>query len=178
MAAVHGYIPADPLIILLAALILGGTVLGNLAIGCLRSRQAARIAAWALVIGAVVGVEELCVGQPPGFRMLAIIGVALWAMKAVVLVEARETGLKRLSWQRWCGFVSAWPGMQPKPFAAPSRAPLPGAGALMALGLRRLCLGLALVHCGVNRPVVCSVARVAARVRRCRCEDRSHPPSC
>lgn len=144
-AARDAYLPDGPLVAGLAALILLGTVLGNTLIGRLRPGGAARAAAWALVIGATAGVERLCADQPPGFRMLALVGVALWALKATVLVESRAAGSGALPPARRLGFVAAWPGMQPRPFGEPSRGPLEGAGALVALGARRLLLGVALV---------------------------------
>lgn len=144
-SAARAYLPDSQLVVLLATLILLGTVAGNLAVERLRSLRAGRVAAWALALAAVIGVERLCAGQPPGFRMLAIIGVLLWAMKAVVLVEARAAGLGQLRRGRWLGFVGAWPGMQPRPFAEPGNSPVGGGGKLMALGVRRLLLGLALV---------------------------------
>lgn len=141
----NAYLPDGPLVAILAALILAGAVLGNLAIERLRSLPVARLAAWTLAVGATVGVERLCRNQPPGFRMLAIIGVLLWSMKAVVLVEARAAGLKPLPRARWLGFIAAWPGMQPRPFAEPRRALLKDSRALLRLGVRRLVLGLLLV---------------------------------
>lgn len=138
------YTPSGPVVVALAALLLAGTVLAGRAIGRLRP-AAARPVAWGLVIVAVASVERLCAGEPAGFRMLAIVGVALWALKAVVLAEARAAGLRRLAPGRWLGFVAAWPGMQPRPFAEASAKPLAGAGDLVLLGLRRLLLGAALV---------------------------------
>ena len=52
--------------------------------------RVARPAAWALAVAAVAGVERLDAREPAGFRMLAIIGALLYAMKAVVAVEARK----------------------------------------------------------------------------------------
>lgn len=144
-AAADAYLPSAPAVAGLVALLLGGVVLGVLAIGRLRSCRLARLLAWALVVAAVAGAERLCASQPPGFRMLALVGVTLWALKAVVLVETRRVSPPCLPWRSWLGFVVAWPGMQPKPFTTPGRAPLKGAGELVVLGLRRLFFGVALV---------------------------------
>src|SRR4051794_4228470 len=139
------YVPTSPLIVALATLLLAGVVAADWAIGHIRTVRVARAAAWLLVVVAVAGVERLSAREPMGFRMLAIIGVALWAMKAVVLTEGRATGLKPLRPICWVGFVCAWPGMQPRPFAEPGRAPLAEAWGLLARGMQRLALGTVLV---------------------------------
>ena len=125
--------------ILCAVLILGYLITR------VRPTRAARVAAWALVVASVAGVERLDAGEPAGVRMLAIIGTLLFAMKAVVAVEARATGGKRLAWWRWLGFAALWPGMRPGPFARPPRRRLPGSGRLLGMGLARLVAGPALV---------------------------------
>lgn len=144
-AAAATYLPDGPRIVLLVGLVLTVTVAGGWAVERLRSLPVARAGAWALAIGAVVVVERLCAGQPPGFRMLSIIGTLLWAMKAVVLVEARAEGATPLPPARRLGFVLAWPGMRSRPFAEARSGPRAGGAALVALGLRRLALGIALV---------------------------------
>ena len=104
-----------------------------------------RITAWTLVVVSVTGVEWLNAHEPAGFRMLAIIAVLLYAMKAVVAMETRASGGCRLSWWRWVGFVTLWPGMRPGPFARPGSCALPGAGRLLGMGVIRMAAGLALV---------------------------------
>ena len=47
----------------------------------------ARIASWTLVLGGFFGMHLALLDSPAGFRMLAIIGVVLFAMKSVVAVE-------------------------------------------------------------------------------------------
>lgn len=148
-AALAAYLPTDARIVALAALGLLGVVAAGAAIGRLRSLAAARLAAWLVVLGAGIGIERLCAAQPPGFRMLAIIGVTLWALKATVLTETRAAGGRLPQGWRWLGFVVGWPGMQPKPFAAPPRGVRADAGDLAGRGLRRLIAGLALL--GVAR---------------------------
>ena len=93
----------------------------------------------------MAGVERLGAREPAGVRMLAIIGTLLFAMKAVVAVEGRATGGKRLAWWRWLGFAALWPGMRPGPFARSPAGPLPGSGRLLGMGLARLLAGSALV---------------------------------
>lgn len=162
-SAAAAYLPTGLPVVALAALILLATVLGNLAIEHVRSVRLARAAAWGLVVATVVVVERLCRDQPGGFRMLALIGVGLWAMKAVVLVEARAAGQRPLTRARWLGFICGWPGMQPRLFAESAARRPQEAGRLFALGLRRLALGLALV--GLARVVwLATGSRLAATV--------------
>lgn len=139
------YLPTDLGVVIAAALLLVTVVAAGAAIGRLHSIPLARLASWAGVIGAGIAIDRLCAAQPPGFRMLAIIGVTLWAMKATVLTETRAAGGRVPQGWRWLGFVVGWPGMQPKPFALPPRGRLKDAGELAWRGVRRLLVGLALV---------------------------------
>ncbi|CAN5819700.1 hypothetical protein BH23PLA1_BH23PLA1_37840 [soil metagenome] len=127
----------------------GATLAVVLTLGYLITRVrpagAARLAAWALVVAAVAGVERLAAREPAGVRMLAIIAALLFAMKAVVAVEAQATGGRRLGWWRWLGFAALWPGMRPGPFARDARGPLPGSEELLGMALARLVAGTALV---------------------------------
>jgi hypothetical protein len=54
----------------------------------LRRITLARGAGWLLALAAVVIAERQSAGEPAGFRMLSLIGTLLYAMKAVVAVEA------------------------------------------------------------------------------------------
>jgi hypothetical protein len=125
---------------ILAAIVLLGHA--NTRVGAI---QSGRITAWTLVVVSVAGVEGLTAHEPAGFRMLAIIAALLYAMKAVVAIEARRSGGDRLSWWRWVGFVALWPGMRPGPFARPAPGPLPGVGPLLVMGMIRLAAGSSLV---------------------------------
>jgi alginate O-acetyltransferase complex protein AlgI len=141
----NAYLPRDPATAWLVAALLAGTLLLGLGISRLRSVGWGRFAAWLLVVGATVGAERLCAAEPPGFRMLAIIGALLYAMKAVVSVEARAGGYPQLSPLRWLAFAALGPGMRPALFTTLGRPALPGAGALIGLGAKRFALGAALV---------------------------------
>jgi alginate O-acetyltransferase complex protein AlgI len=125
---------------LLAAII----VLG-FAVVRLRPLWVARLCSWALVLAGVAGSERLNAHELAGFRMLAIIGALLYAMKAVVSVEVQTHGARPLSIGRWLGFAALWPGMRPGPFARRAAAPLPDVKRTFLGGLVRLAIGLALV---------------------------------
>ncbi|HEY8148991.1 MAG TPA: membrane bound O-acyl transferase family-domain-containing protein [Vicinamibacteria bacterium] len=119
-------------------------VSGTLALGLLVTRipspRVARGAAWALVALAVGAAHRVTAAEPAGFRMLAVIAALLFAMKAVVSVEARARAGTRLSRMRWLAFATLWPGMRPALFAHlhPGR---PGAARLLRAGLVRVALG-------------------------------------
>ncbi len=127
-------------VVLLAAVLFLGQVLARFGLA-----RAARPAAWALAVAAVAGVERLDAREPAGVRMLAIIAALLYAMKAVVAVEARKQGSPPLPLGRWLGFAALWPGMRPGPFARAGAARLPGVGALVGKGVLRIILGVVLV---------------------------------
>src|SRR5262249_37564412 len=80
-----------------------------------------------------------------GGGMVALIAVALVAMKTIVVVEEHRRGLRPLSFGRWLMFTFSWPGMQPRLFATDRGAPLPGALNLLGRGALRFVLGAALV---------------------------------
>lgn len=148
------YLPADPVraAIALAAL----AAIPVLGLGLLRVCAAVvgRIAAWALVLGGVAVVECAARTEPAGFRMIVIILALLWAMKAVVSVEARADGQPLPRPGRWLAFALLWPGMRPWVFVAEvgrtpgtenRRRALPGARRLVAFGAARLVVGAALI---------------------------------
>lgn len=84
-----------------------------------------RVGSWGLVALGFLGAHLVCAQEMAGFRMLAIIGVVLFAMKAVVAVEARHAGGPRLGPLAWFAWASAWPGMDPSLFAHPGRSAAP-----------------------------------------------------
>ena len=89
----------------------------------------------------VLAIDRISDDQPPGFRMLALIGGLFLAMKAVVSVEASEAG--RLPLARWLGFALLWPGMRPGLFE--KRGPPLEASALLARGAVRCAVGALLI---------------------------------
>ena len=137
------YVPHTREAVLAAMGLVAATLVLALLVTRLRSARAARVAAWALVVLALWAADRTTAGQPPGFRMLVLIGVLLYAMKAVVSVEARAQDGTSLTAGRWLAFATLWPGMRPALFAAPRR-PRPGGWPLVAHGLLRLAGGAAL----------------------------------
>ena len=126
--------------------ILIGALFATLATGFLisrvRARVPARVTAWILVVGAVLFAERATAAEPAGVRMLAVISLLLYAMKAVVSVESPDV---RLSPVRWMAFAAAWPGMRPGLFAGTGNPPLEGAGKLLWKGVIRVATGAALI---------------------------------
>lgn len=140
----NGYTPCDTAVVALVALLLAATLLAGLVISRLPPRRSARLLAWLLVGGTTGVVERLTAGEPAGLRMLAIVGTLLYAMKAVVTVEARAAGMPALSAGQWAGFAALWPGMRPAIFARAGDRPCTGGPALVGRGLLRGCIGLVL----------------------------------
>lgn len=141
----NSYTPNDAAVVLITLAWLLVALLVGSALVRMRSVAVGRTAAWLLVIASVAGVERLTSTQPAGFRMLAIIGVLLYCMKAVVAVEAAASGNALLSLRSWFGFVGLWFGMRPALFAGTPRASRGGAGDLVRLGVKRMILGAILV---------------------------------
>lgn len=139
----NGYVPHNLLTIgiLLAALV--AVLVIGFALTRLRRRRVARMAAWLLVIGAVVLVERLTVWEPAGVRMLAIITALLWAMKTLVSIEEEAAGRPRLGPWPWFFFAAGWPGMRPSTFAAVPGPPRPRSAALIGQGAKNFVAGAA-----------------------------------
>jgi hypothetical protein len=138
----NGYTPRGPATLAIVGTILVATLLAGLALSRLPPRWYARLLAWLMTVGVTAWVERLCRDEPAGVRMLAIVGTLLYAMKAVVSVEARASGMPVLSAWRWLGFAALWPGMRPIPFARRKSGRQPGAWALVVRGCLLGCMGL------------------------------------
>lgn len=113
----NGYLPHD---LFALADVVGFCVVvlvAGLGITWVPSLFLARLAAWLLVVSAVIGAERLSASEPSGVRMLAIIVALFAAMKAVVVVEDQVAGRLRLSPLQRFFFATAWPGMWPSDFA-------------------------------------------------------------
>jgi alginate O-acetyltransferase complex protein AlgI len=107
----------------------------------------ARPLAWLSVIAGFTAVLRTADDEPPLFRMLAICGVVLFAMKGVVAVEDAARRDRRPGAAAWLAWAAAWPGMRPDLFLAFPSRPLPGGAALLAKGAIRLLCGAALLAC-------------------------------
>jgi alginate O-acetyltransferase complex protein AlgI len=140
---VSAYLPHEAAPAWLLAAVLALVLLLGFAITRIPSPRWGRLAAWLLVVSATAGAERLTAVEPAGFRMLAIIGVLLYAMKAVVGVESRADGGPRLAAGQWLAFAAGWFGMRPAPFARLGSPALPGAGPLVWFGVKRMLVGAA-----------------------------------
>lgn len=141
----QAYLPHSAAPALLVAGLIGVLLLAGHALGQARPARAVVGAAWLLAVAAVIAVAWPCRAQPDGFRMAAIIVVALVGMKVVVLASARAAGMPPLRAAPWLGFALGWPGMQPRIFLRRSHRPLAGGAGLLRGGALRLALGVALV---------------------------------
>ncbi|MFN7975465.1 MAG: membrane bound O-acyl transferase family-domain-containing protein [Acidobacteriota bacterium] len=122
-------------------------------------RRLARILAWTLVVAAIVFSERITSAEPAGVRMLAVIGMLLYSMKALVSIESE----KRLGALRWLAFAALWPGMRPGLFARAGGPRRDGAWKLVRAGTVRLAIGIALI--AASRAVwLLTGSRVAATV--------------
>lgn len=110
-----------------------------------RSPTLARTVSWLMVVVSVTGMERYTVSQPAGFRMLAIIGILLYTMKIVVVVEVNLSGKSQLRFWQWIGFAGFWVGMRPTIFAKVPRSPRGSVAGYAWRGVRNMACGLALV---------------------------------
>jgi hypothetical protein len=108
-------------------------------------RRIARALAWSLVVIAVPTMERLTGAEPAGVRMIAIILALLYAMKAVVTVEARADLPRALRPIEWFAFAAGWFGMRPRVFVGLGAPARDGWRRLIAYGLWRVAIGIALV---------------------------------
>ena len=138
------YLPTSVGAALAAVGTAAATLLIAFAVSRLRAVALARAAAWGLVPATLLALDRVTAAQPPGFRMLALIAGLLYAMKAVVSVEAWACEGTRLPFPRWLAFATLWPGMRPAVFVSLG-ASQPGARTLLARGLAHAALGAALV---------------------------------
>lgn len=141
----NAYWPTDVSAWWIFGTVAGVTLLAAFAITWLNNERVARWLAWLLVAAAFVAIERLLDGQPPGFRMVAIILVQLVALKAVVCVESRAAGEPRLSAATWFLFVVGWLGMRPAAFARVPGPARSGGWRLVRMGIVRLAAGAALI---------------------------------
>ena len=111
------YAPHAPATLWLLGLLLVAILAAGFGVTRLSAIPLARGGAWLLVLLGVGAADRVCQDEPAGLRMLALCGALLWALKAVVAVEARVAGESPLSLVGWCAFVVGWTGMRPGLFA-------------------------------------------------------------
>lgn len=97
----------------------------SLVVGYCLQRTHARFGAWSFLVCVVAATERLAAGVAPVWRMLALIVVIAYGMKALVGVEARRRGRAPLSKSQWLAFAPLWIGMQLQVFRERRSAPWP-----------------------------------------------------
>ncbi len=131
----HSLAAPAGIIILLLALLFSGYLLA-------RQRKSA-VWGWPLVGLSVVIAHLLSLNEPAGFRMLALCGPLLYAMKIVVLLTSQRQHDYRLGLKQWLGFAVLWPGMNPLLFA--ETIPAAADRDLLRRGCFELILGLVFI---------------------------------
>ena len=151
-ALASAYAPAD--LVLVCGLLAGILAILLLGFGLLRLAESrpllARVSSWLLVCLGFASTTRLCLAEPPGVRMLLIIGAVLFSMKAVVAVEEVRSGGLQLSFAEWMAWSGLWPGMDPQLFSSASRPAAPAsdvlsAGTFCVRGVVRLLIGVVLL---------------------------------
>ena len=104
-----------------------------------------RSVAWSWVALSFVGAHLMCVDEPAGFRMLAICGVVLFAMKIVVAAEMKINKDLSLTWTQWFSWAGFWPGMKPSLFAEDKNPDHKEGRDLLLRGVLRLSTGVSLL---------------------------------
>ena len=137
----EAYEPTSSLTVGIVFLFLAAALLLGFTITRFSSRLTARILSWLLVTGGLIALERYCAPEPAGFRMLALITYGLFAMKAVVMSEARGEGMSPLPIGRWLAFSAGWFGMRPQLFDRSTSSTQQGAKELFVKGIVRLLLG-------------------------------------
>lgn len=135
------YTPTSVQVVAGSVCFLIGALVCGYGIQSLRRPMVARACAWLLVLAGLIGLERLCDAEPAGYRMMVLITYGLFAMKAVVTVEARKEGLAKMAPGRWLCFAAGWFGMRPKIFSGQRHDRGAGSGRLFRSGVLRLCIG-------------------------------------
>ncbi len=145
----NAYTPNDPGTMGLLAALMLCVLLAAFGISFMKPGTVARLAAWLLAAAAAGTAERLTTSEPPGLRMVAIILVALWGMKAVVCVEEQIAGKQRLRPLAWWAFALGWLGMRPAEFRSFPGPPRDDWRELTRRGAARLVPGVAILVAAV-----------------------------
>lgn len=145
--ALNAYLPRDTTEATIALLVLPIVLIVGYFLTRIRSVVLARSLSWLLVIAGTGGMERYTVSQPPGFRMLMIIGILLYTMKIVVASETRLSGKASLNFLQWISFAGFWVGMRPALFTSLPSKPRAEALSYYWRGTKNLVLGMEIVLC-------------------------------
>jgi hypothetical protein len=100
---------------LFASLMLAAAVC--IGVGYLLQRSRSRFLAWLWLIASIALVHQCLQDEGAGLRMMALVAVTLYGMKALVGVEHHRSGNAPLPLRNWLAFATVWLGMQPRDFA-------------------------------------------------------------
>ena len=99
--------------------------------GYLLQRTRSRWLAWSWLLGSILIADRALRHEGAGLRMVSLVAVTLYGMKALVGVEhhrsearsARRSGSGPLPLRDWLAFAVIWLGMQPREFRTRSKLP-------------------------------------------------------
>lgn len=104
------------------------------------------MAAWSLVVAAVLGIERYSADEPAGTRMLFITVGLLWSMKTIVYVESQHQGRRvNLTFGQWIAFCVGSLGMRAEAFKTVPSAAKPDWQRFLTRGCVRIVAGGALL---------------------------------
>jgi len=141
----NSYIPTDLSNAALSQLLLPVSLILGFYLSRISSVILARLLSWTVAGSAITAMHWYTLEQPPGFRMIAIIGITLFTMKTVIVCEVRHTKQIRLTLFQWIGFAVFWVGMRPALFADVPRSPRKDYTLFIRRGCRNILLGLSLI---------------------------------
>jgi hypothetical protein len=127
----------------LVALAAATTLAAGLWIQAARPSRVLRAAAWALTLAVVAGGHFALAEEGPGLRMIVLILLLCYGMKAVVALESRIAGMRRMTLAEWCAFGVFWFGMQPREFVSRARGRVGDNAKLLLHGLGFVVAGAA-----------------------------------
>lgn len=86
-------------------------------VGYLLQRTRSRRLSWLWLVASITAIDQALRDEGMGLRMMAIVAVTLYGMKALVGVEHHRRGNAPLTLRNWLAFATVWLGMQPREFA-------------------------------------------------------------
>jgi len=100
---------------------------------------------WLLMIGCILVIYLIFLGEHPIIKMLALIATTFTCMKVIAVTESYSKKVLTLTFKQWVVFAGGWAGMRAQPFETLGAAPLPGAWRLIRFGVTRVIAGAVLI---------------------------------